>query len=55
MCVLISVFSYQKEQDLQPESVQALGPLPLVKVDDPPAAVLVLDVLPIGKDALLEQ
>ena len=41
MGVLVSVLSYEEEENLQPVVVQVLGPLPLVQVDDPPATICV--------------
>ena len=51
----LASLTYEAEHNLEPEVVQAGRPLPLVQVDEPPAAPAVLVVLPHGLDALLEQ
>ena len=45
MGVLVSVLSYEEEENLQPVVVQVLGPLPLVQVDDPPATICVPKII----------
>ena len=41
MGMLVSVLSYEEEENFQPVVIQVLGPLSLVQVDNPPAAVCV--------------
>ena len=53
--MLVCVFPDQEEYNLQPVSVQELLLVSLVEADDPPTAILIPRILPVGEDSLLEQ